>query len=176
MTLYIYICIYINQIYNNFLSVYWTNRLLSLSLPLAFVSGSSNLIHRLLKFRCIPTHIYTHIYMYTYTVYTHVFLYSCVHININHMPLYKQHIYVHIHVLNSFNTLIFLVRVCYCLLSVAVINTITNSNFGEERVYFNLHFQVTAHDWGKSDNHWGMLLTVSLSGLLPVLCSTSFLT
>lgn len=130
MILYIYICIYINQIYNNFLSVYWTNRLLSLSLSLAFVSGSSNLIPRFLKFRYIPTHIYTHIYMYTYTVYTRVFLYSCVHININHMPLYKQHIYVHIHVLNSFNTLIFLVRVCYCLLFVAAINTITNSNFG----------------------------------------------
>lgn len=85
--------IYKNKTYNNFLMIYWTYRLILLNLPLAFVSHSSDLIPMFFKFRYTPTHVYTHIYMYTYIEYTCVFLYWYVHIN-TITCLYINNIYV----------------------------------------------------------------------------------
>lgn len=62
---------------------------------------------------------------------------------------------------------------CSSLLSLAGINTMTNTNLGEERVYFILHFQITVLHREKSGqefkartqsrNHGGRLLTGSHS-------------
>lgn len=59
--------------------------------------------------------------------------------------------------------------ICYSLISIAGINTITKSNLGEKGTYFILHAQVTTPDWGgqgRNSNriHREIVLTGSLYG------------
>lgn len=103
---------------------------MSLNSCFVFVLDSI-IIPKFIKFRYTSTHMYMHLYAYIYSVYMCVLILMCSCKN-KYVTLYKQHIYVHIHMcLNSFNTFMFSVKRYSSVLCVAMTNTMTNNSLRE---------------------------------------------